>query len=486
MSITPAAHADLLHRTTPDHPAFAPFDPAPTPDRVDWFTQARLGVSYHWGLYSQPARGEWVRSIEELSPEQYRPYFETFEADRYDPARWAAAASAMGAGYAVLTAKHHDGFCLFDSDLTEYKATNTPAGRDLIREYTEAFRATGLRVGLYYSLVDWQHPDVPGFGDRQHPMRRDPSQQDRDAKAQWDRYLEYMHGQVRELLTNYGTIDLLIFDFSWYEYVGEKWKAQELVAMIRELQPDIVLNDRLSNAVSGNMKSANPPSWAGDFDTCELNIPHGLMLDARGQAVPWDLWITHGNSWSYSEDDPEIKDASAVTHALVNCVSKSGNLTFNFAPTARGDLIPEQIELQEQIGAWLELNAPSIQGCGAAPLARPDWGRWTLSNDGKTLYAHITEQPMGHLTLRGLRGKVRNPRLIASGADGIIGDFWNPGVQAFGEPEDIFLNWRRPISRTYRRPDSIDTVVAMDVVPAAEQADEAKRITVDPYQRVIF
>ncbi|MEM1211241.1 MAG: alpha-L-fucosidase [Planctomycetota bacterium] len=457
---------------------------APTPARLDWWLNARLGVSYHWGLYSIAARGEWVRSKEQMSLADYQPYFDGFTADRYDPRAWAEAAKAMGAGYGILTTKHHDGFCLFDSQLTDYTSVHSPAGRDLVREYVEAFADAGLRVGLYYSLVDWRHPGCPAFGDRQHPLRRDAYL--KGQAHDWDRYVEYMHGQVRELLTNYGTIDLLLFDFSYYEYTGEKWKAAELVEMIRSLQPDLVLNDRLSSAAAGNMKAADPPPWAGDFDTCELNSPHGAMRNAHGQRVPWDLWITQTNSWSSHDGDREAKTAPDIIRALINCVSKSGNLTLNFAPTARGELLADAIALQDQVGQWLKVNAASVYGCGAADLERPDWGRWTLSADGKTLYAHITEQPMGHLTLRGLRGKVRNPRLLTTGHEAVVGDFWNPNVQTFGEPDDLFLNLRRPIQATYRIPDPVDTVVALEVVPEAEQAQVRAEQTRDPSLRVVF
>ncbi|GEM_PF-558688 len=471
-------HTDLL----------APGDPgiayAAVPERLKWWVDARLGVSYHWGAYSVAARGEWVRSIEELSVQEYQPYVDAFSADRYDPTEWAAAAAAMGAEYAVLTSKHHDGFCLFDSQLTDYTSVHAPAGRDLVAEYVEAFRDAGIRVGLYYSLVDWHHPEVPAFGDRQHPLRRDPAMEGKEHN--WDVYIEYMHGQLRELMSNYGQIDLLVLDFSWYEYVGETWRATELMQMLRELQPDLVINDRLANAVDGNMKSALPPPWCGDFDTCELNMPHGLMRNEEGKAVPWDLWITHTNTWSSSDADTQWKGPEDVVRCLCNCVSKSGNLTLNFAPTARGELPEESLELQLEVGDWLSRNVEAVKGCFAAPLERPDWGRYTLSADGKTLFAHITEQPFGHLTLRGLRGKVRNPRILSSGHEAVIGDFWNLGVQAFGEKEDIFLNLRKPIQQTYILPDAWNTVIAMEVVPADEQQSEWERVSIDPHRRMVF
>lgn len=175
--------------------------------------------------------------------------------------------------YAVLTAKHHDGFCLFDSKLTDYKSTNTKAGRDLVREYLEAFRAEGLKVGLYYSLLDWHHPDYPHYGDLHHPMRNHPEcgNENRD----FNRYLDYMHGQVRELCENYGKIDIMWFDFSYGEMTGEKWKAAELVNMVRSLQPDIILDNRLevSGEGFGSLATDAPTVYSGDFVSPEQIIP---------------------------------------------------------------------------------------------------------------------------------------------------------------------------------------------------------------------
>lgn len=426
-----------------------------------WWTDARFGVSFHWGLYSLAGRGEWVRSTERMPVHVYQKYFDEFNPDRFDPVAWAKLCRLAGMKYAIFTTKHHDGFCLFDSSLTEYKVTNTPARRDVVREYVDAFRAEGIRVGLYYSLVDWHHPDYASYGDRQHPLRDEGSEKDRPRN--WDNYVRYMHAQVRELLTRYGRIDLLVFDFSYGDYTGEKWGAEELVRMVRQLQPDIVLNDRLSHAGAGNLKSVPPPPWAGDFDTCELNTPHQPTTNVAGQILPWDLWITHNNIWCFSANDAAWKSSADIIRTLVNCVSKSGNLTLNFGPDARGELPSQSVTLLNEVAAWMSRNSASIHGCGMAPLERPDWGRWTLQNSGDVLYAHIMEQPMGHLTLRSLRGKVCEPRHVATGVEAYLGDFWNPGVQSFGRPDDIFMNIHQPLPHTHIMPDPVDTVIALRV-----------------------
>ena len=218
-------------------------------DSITWFQHARFGMFIHWGLYAIPARGEWVKQTEAIPEAEYQPFFETFNPTDYDPRLWAKAARQAGMKYAVMTTKHHDGFCLFDSKYTDYKATNTQAGRDLVREYVDAFRAEGLKVGFYYSLLDWHHPDYPIAGDSIHPYRNMPERNTHTGNL--PRYADYIHNQVEELLTNYGKIDIIWFDFSYEQMKGEAWKATELVNMVRALQPGILIDNRLG----GNIKA---------------------------------------------------------------------------------------------------------------------------------------------------------------------------------------------------------------------------------------
>ena len=227
-------------------------------ERMKWYQDARFGMFIHWGLYSIPARGEWVRSTEEMPEEEYLPFMKEFDARDYNPKQWAKEAKAAGMKYVVLTAKHHDGFCLFDSKYTDYKVTNTPAGRDLIKEYVEALREEGLKVGLYFTLLDWHHPDYPHYGDRIHPMRNHPecSNENRD----FSRYIEYMYNQVEEVCTNYGKIDIMWFDFSYDDMRGEKWGATRLIDMVRRLQPGIIIDyatgdSRLDDGTGGSFQS---------------------------------------------------------------------------------------------------------------------------------------------------------------------------------------------------------------------------------------
>ena len=187
--------------------------PAPTAGDTSWFVHDRFGMFIHWGLYSMPARHEWMRHGEQVTIEQYEVYFRHFDPDLFDPKAWARTAKNAGMKYFVITAKHHEGFCLWDSDLTDYTATKTPCGRDLLTEIVAAFRAEGLKIGLYYSLLDWHHPEFTVDG--HHPMRNNAAYRERDKNRDMRKYAEYVHGQTKELLTRFGKIDIIWFDFSY-------------------------------------------------------------------------------------------------------------------------------------------------------------------------------------------------------------------------------------------------------------------------------
>lgn len=392
--------------------------------RVEWFQEARFGMFIHWGLYAIPARGEWVRSVERISVEDYQKYFEEFDPTDYDPKDWARRAKEAGMKYAVLTTKHHDGFCLFDSAYTDYKATNTKAGRDLVREYVDAFRAEGLKVGFYYSLLDWHHPDYPHYGDRQHPMRDDPAygNENRD----FSRYVEYLHNQVRELCTNYGKIDIIWFDFSYDDMHGEKWEASKLVTMVRELQPGILIDNRLegSGEEQGSLLSGKPLPYHGDFACPEQIIPPEGIKDADGRDVVWEACVTMNNNWGYAANDHFFKPSSMLIKKLVECVSKGGNLLLNVGPDAKGNIPSESKAILSEIGAWMKKYSGSIYGCGKSALPRPDFGRIT-AKDEKTLYFHVFDNTIGPLPFVGIpRGQIEAIRDAETGAEIPVSGSW--------------------------------------------------------------
>lgn len=384
--------------------------------RMQWFVQARFGMFIHWGLYAVPARGEWVRSNERMPEEKYMPFFREFDPSAADPKAWVQAAKEAGMGYVILTAKHHDGFCLFDSELTDFKSTNTPMGRDIVREFLEAGREAGLKVGLYYSLIDWHHPDFPHHGDRYHPMRSDPaaSNEERD----FERYLAYMHGQVKELCTRYGRLDVLWFDFSYNQLRGEAWRANELADMVRTLQPGILLNNRLevSGEGFGSLAQGEPAPCHGDFVSPERMVPPEGLFDPQGRPLYWETCTTMNHSWGYCAGDPWYKPASLLLKKLVECVSKGGNFLLNVGPDGNGRIPRQAMDTLKYLGQWMQINGESIRGCGPSGMEKPEWGRITRREN--VLYLHIYENALGPLPLYGIPAeKIRAMRLLQDGRE---------------------------------------------------------------------
>ncbi len=399
------------------------FDRAAYERRMKWFTEARFGMFIHYGLYSIPARGEWVMSDEEMTDDQYRKYFDAFDPCDLDMRQWAKAAKDAGMKYMVMTAKHHDGFCLYDSKYTDFKSTNTACHRDLVREYVDAVREQGLKVGLYFSLIDWRHPDFPHYKDRQHPMRNHPEcgNEGRD----FDRYLKYMHAQVRELMENYGKIDLLWLDFSYDDLRGEAWKATELVSMIRSLQPDIILNNRLevSGEGFGSLAEGHPTPYHGDFITPEQMIPPAGLKDPAGNSLVWEACVTMNGHWGYCAQDHFFKPSSMLIRKLVECVSKGGNMILNVGPDAKGNFPKESVRILHEIGNFMRDNGDSIYGSGAC-AARPE-GMYRLTQKGSRIYVHIFENTIGPFPIPGIpKNKVKGVRLLRDGSEVKISTSW--------------------------------------------------------------
>lgn len=422
--------------------------------RTEWFRQARFGMFIHWGLYAIPARGEWVRSTERMSIENYQKYFNEFNPKDYNPKEWARLCKKAGMKYAVLTAKHHDGFCLFDSKLTDYKSMNTPCGRDLIREYTEAFRAEGIKIGYYYSIIDWHHPDYPKYNDNIHPMRGNEAY--KDEVINFDNYVEYLHGQVRELCTNYGKIDILWFDFSYGEMSGEKWQATKLMEIVRSLQPDVIIDNRLEVGGSGfgSIVSDEPSIYSGDFVSPEQIIPPAGILKANGDPVPWEACITMNNNWGYAEFDKEFKSADLIIKKLVECVSKNGNMLLNVGPDACGRIPDESVKILKGIGKWMDKNGDSIYNCGISGYNKPEFGRFTAN--GKKLYAHVTEGFIGPVCIDGIsKDDIKYVRLLSSGAELPVINTWATD----NYKNYVFIALGGNHVGTHALPDKIDTVI---------------------------
>lgn len=418
--------------------------------RMEWYRDARFGMFIHWGLYAIPARGEWVRNNERMPKEDYMTYFNEFDPADYDVTKWVKAAKNAGMKYVVLTAKHHDGFCLFDSKYTDFKSTKTKLGRDIVADFVWAAREEGLKVGLYYSLLDWYHEDYPHYGDEKHPMRDDPaySNENRD----FDRYLDYMHAQVKELCTNYGKLDILWFDFAYGDMRGEKWRAAELVDMVRLLQSNVIIDNRLevSGEGYGSLAEGKPTPYHGDFVSPEQMIPPNGIQDVNGNDLYWEACVTMNNHWGYCARDRFYKSAPMLIKKLVECVSKGGNMLLNVGPDARGNIPKESLERLERIGEWMRENSRSIYGCGKSTLPKPEYGRFTAN--GNKLYVHIYENSMGPLPLMGLKkDEIASIRYLATGAEIPLSTSWVHSDY----PDIVFAD----LGLDPILPDEIDTVL---------------------------
>lgn len=377
--------------------------PAKTDGDTSWFVNDRFGLFIHWGLYALAARHEWIRHREKISNEGYQKYFDHFDPDLYDPDLWARAASDAGMKYFVVTTKHHEGFCLWDSDLTDYKATNTPAGRDLLAPMVKAFRDRNMRVGFYHSLLDWHHPDYTI--DRIHPLRDDPAAWESNKTRDIARYREYLHGQTRELLTRFGQIDILWYDFS-FGPEGDKpgkgkaeWGSEELIATIRSLQPNIILNDRLE--ISQDIKTPEqfqPRAW----------------VEVDGKPVVWEACQTFSGSWGYYRDEESWKSVDQLIKMLVDSVSKGGNLLLNVGPTGRGEFDERALERLAGMGAWMKRHSRSIYGCTQAPeeFTAPEDCRYTYNPTTKRLYLHVFSWPFKHIHLDGVGDRIEYAQLL--------------------------------------------------------------------------
>ena len=383
--------------------------PKPTTGDTTWFIHDRFGMFIHWGLYALPARHEWVLSVEKLDPSAYAAhYLPRFNPTLYDPRQWARTARAAGMKYAVLTAKHHEGFCLWDSAYTDYKITRTPYGQDLLAPFVEAFRAEGLHVGFYYSLLDWSHPDFTI--DIYHPLRDHPEAARLNEGRSMPRYAEYMRHQVRELLTRYQP-DILWCDFSYPDasYNGlpgkgrNDWESEKLLRLIRELSPGIILNNRM-----------DLPDVRADVYTPEQVQPtEWLRVD--GEPVVWETCHTFSGSWGYHRDEDSWKSPEQLIMMLVNTVSCGGNLLMNVGPTPLGTFDPRALQALAVYRDWMERHSAAIYGCTQSEFRAPQDCR--LTQNGKKLYVHVFAWPFKHLHLPGLGGKVEFARFLHDGSE---------------------------------------------------------------------
>jgi alpha-L-fucosidase len=352
----------------------------------EWFAKARFGLFVHWGHYAaQGIEASWpmvggVFAVPEagvVDVATYQSTAKTFDPKSYDPVAWAKRAKAAGMQYAVFTTKHHDGFAMFDTKTSTHGIMHGPHGRDLFRAFADAMRAEGIKVGVYFSLPDWTHPDYPAFTQEDVPYQF-PRGKKLDP-ATWPRFTDAMLEQLRELLTNYGRIDVLWFDGGW-ERKADQWRAKEIETLARTLQPGIVINDRLPSV--------------GDYETPEQFIP------PKPPEGAWETCMTMNESWGFNPRDTRYKSPRAVVHALCEVAGKNGNLLLNISPTGEGEIPPEQIERLDVLARWMGKHSEAI--LGTEPGLEPWQFYGPSTRKGSRVFLHVLMRPYESVTVRGV------------------------------------------------------------------------------------
>jgi alpha-L-fucosidase len=411
-----AASSQVPSQTTPTaQTAPGERDPMPippTPDqirRMQWWHAAKFGMFIHFGLYSQHARHEWAMETEAIPIDEYLPLAAQFNPKPASARAWAKLAKAAGMKYMVLTTKHHEGFCNFDSKLTDYCATKQGPKYDIVREYAEAARAEGLHVGFYYSLMDWHHPDGARCATDEEARKR---------------FVAYTHGLIRELLTNYGKIDILWYDVSWPLDVNG-WESERMNKMVFELQPDIIVNNR--------------NHLPGDFSTPEQRI----VAETNGRA--WESCMTLNDSWGFQRADDNWKSSKTIIRNLITCARDGGNYLLNIGPEPDGSIPPESVRVLTEVGRWMDTNGDTIYKSDICLPRRSNYASFTRT--GNTLFMHVHFWPGEDVAISGLTTKVKSARLLKT----------NQKVTITQDPYRVHLT-----GLPLRAPDSPLTTIAIE------------------------
>jgi alpha-L-fucosidase len=388
--------------------------PAQREARMKWWTDARFGMFIHWGIYSVPAGewnghtdyAEWFLEQTHMPVSQYEKFADQFNPTNFDALAWVKAAKYAGVKYIVITSKHHDGFAMYRSDLTDWSIKRTPFQRDPLKELAAACKTEGIKFCLYYTIMDWHSPD---WGIRR-PWN--------DVAAKYgppnmDRFEDYMKGQLHELLTRYGPIGLLWFDGNW----ESPWTAQrgeDIYNYVRSLQPAIIVNNRVGKPQNTPGGGFAKTGAVGDYGTPEQTIPP----TGFGPGVYWESCMTMNDHWGYNKADQNFKSAETLVHNLIDCASKGGNYLLNVGPTSLGVIPAPELQRLKEIGDWMKVNSIGIYDTSASPFRKIAWGRCTTKINGKNtiLYLHVWNWPAdGQLIVPGLRNSVKSATLLATG-----------------------------------------------------------------------
>jgi len=414
-------------------------------ERMAWWRDARFGMFIHWGLYAVPAGthdgkrvdgiGEWIMNNGKVPVKEYEKYAEQFNPIGFDADQWVRMAKYAGMKYIVITSKHHDGFCLWDSKVTNYDIMDaTPFKRDILKELSVACKKHGVKLCFYHSIMDWHHPDAQAPF---YPNYNDTKQ----SNPNFDRYVDtYLKPQIAELLANYGPLGVMWFDGEWIRDWTEP-KGKDMYAYIRGLRPSIIINNRVGKGRKGMEGLSKSDEYAGDFGTPEQQIPPtGLP------GVDWETCMTINDTWGYKSYDENWKPTEELIRNLADIASKGGNLLLNVGPTPEG-LFPRPIERRlEEIGNWMAVNSQSIYGAAASPIGKPAWGRCTAK--GNKLYLHVFNWPAD--------GKLEVPLAGVQAAKAyLLADKKRAGLPVSGGQDKVI------ISVPNAAPDSIDSVIVL-------------------------
>ncbi|MHB8054424.1 MAG: alpha-L-fucosidase [Candidatus Aminicenantales bacterium] len=457
--------------------AMAAETPAEKDARMQWWRDARFGLVIHFGLYAIPAGewrgktdyGEWIRDSARIPVETYEEFVGKFNPSRFNADAWVRAAKDAGMKYIVITSKHHDGFGLFDSKQTEFDIMSTPFGRDLLKELSTACQRHNIWLCFYYSIMDWDNPDYLPRRSWEPKLRRSGRMM-----GDYDKYVDYMKAQLRELLTNYGRLGVLWFDGEWEDTWNEK-RGWDLYNFVRSLQPSIIINNRVGASRSGEEGFSRNRTSAGDFATPEQEIPA-----AGNSGVDWESCMTMNDHWGYNKADQNWKSAEDLIRKLVDCASKGGNFLLNVGPTAEGVFPNASLERLAEIGRWMKVNGESIYGTEAGPYTDLSWGRSTQNKAGKAprVYLHVFDWPA-------------NGRLIIPHSE------LEPGAAYLLAAGNTRLEFERrgkaiEIRVPDRAPDAVDSVVVLEtggaiapcappkIQPDSRKFAEAIDVTITP------
>lgn len=384
--------------------------PAEKEQRMAWWRDARFGMFIHWGLYSIPAgewngqtdHAEWIRTTAEIPLETYNQFLPQFNPVSFDAAAWVRMAKDAGMMYIVITSKHHDGFCLFDSKETDFDVMSSPFKRDILKELADACEKEGIRLCFYHSIMDWHHPDY---------LPRRTWEKDRPTEgADYQRFTQYLKNQLRELCSNYGKAPhVLWFDGEW-EDTWTHEQGLDLYNYVRNLRPEIIINNRVDTGRNG-MAGFSEEGFAGDFGTPEQEIP------ATGlPGVDWESCMTMNDHWGYNKADKNFKSTEDLLQKLADIASKGGNFLLNIGPKADGTFPQESIDRLREIGDWMKLNSDAIYGTSPSPFDAFDWGRctWKMVGENTHLYLHVFDAPKdGKLVLNGVANEPAGAQFLA-------------------------------------------------------------------------